>query len=351
MVNPPPIDLSIPYLTEEQEGIGGKIRDRPEDFMVEEVALYEPSGHGNHLYVNLTKRNQTTRDVQRELARLFNLRPQNIGSAGLKDKDAVTTQTFSALLQDSMRVDEASDLIESRLDVKVNWVSFHTNKLRAGHLIGNKFKITITDLRMPLSQAERKAWRIADVIHQKGLPNFYGEQRMGTTREKIRDGWAVLIGEKRIKDPWERKFLISVYQSYMCNRYLAERVNRGLFEGLLQGDIAKKHETGGIFWVNDVETDQPRYEAKEISFTAPMFGYKMSKPLGESASLEAEILEESELSMDVFRRAKITGTRRLGRLTPKIDITETSGGLQLSFMLPKGGYATTVLREFMKNGL
>jgi len=348
MVNPPPIDLSIPYLTEELEGIGGKIRDRPEDFMVEEIALYEPSGNGNHLYINLTKRNQTTRDVQIELAKLFKLRPQNIGTAGLKDKNAVTTQTFSALLQNRVGAEEASDLIESRLDVKVNWVNFHTNKLRAGHLIGNKFNITITDMRMPTSQAVKKAWSIADIIHLKGVPNFFGEQRMGTTREKIRDGWAVLTGEKRVKDRWERKFLISVFQSYMCNRYLAERVNRGLFDGLLLGDIAKKHETGGIFWVNDLATEQPRYEAQEISFTVPIYGYKMSKPLGESASLEAEILEESEMTMDVFKRGKITGTRRLGRLTPKIDIKETSRGLQLSFMLPKGGYATTVLREFMK---
>lgn len=349
MVNPPHIDLSLPYITEELEGIGGKIRDRLEDFIVEEVPLYEPSGAGNHIYINITKRNQTTRDVQVELAKLFKLRPQNIGTAGLKDKNAVTTQTFSALLQKSMRADEASDFIESRLDVKVNWVSHHTNKLRAGHLISNKFKITITGLRMHTSKAADKAWDIAELIHKHGVPNFYGAQRTGTTREKIRDCWAVLTGEKRIKDKWERKFLISVYQSYMCNRYLAERVNRGLFDRLLQGDIAKKHDTGGIFWVSDVETDQPRYEEQEISFTAPMFGHKMSQPLGESASLEKEILEETEMKMNVFKRAKITGTRRFGRLTPKIDITENSRGLQLSFMLPKGGYATTLLREFMKN--
>ena len=349
MVNPPHLDLSLPYITEELEGLGGKIRNRLEDFMVEEVPLYEPSGHGPHLYVNITKRELTTRDVQMELAKIFKQRPQNIGMAGLKDKHAVTTQTMSILLQNNIRGAEAAELIEDRLDVKVNWTSFHSNKLRAGHLIGNKFKVTISELHIPKSKVADKARRIAELIHQRGLPNYYGAQRTGTDGEKIRDGWAVLTGEKRVKDRWERKFLISVYQSYMCNRYLAERVNCGLFDRLIQGDIAKKHETGGIFWVSDVETDQPRYEAQEISFTAPIYGHKMSLPLGESAALEAEILEESEMTMDVLKRAKITGTRRLGRLTPRIEIEETKRGLQLSFMLPKGGYATTLLREFMKN--
>ena len=348
MKSQPPIDLSIPYITEELEGIGGKIRARPEDFMVEEVDLYEPSGHGNHLYANITKRNQTTRDVQVKLAKLFKLKPQNIGTAGLKDKNAVTTQTLSVLLQKNMGAEEAAELIESRLDVKVNWVSFHTNKLRAGHLIGNRFKITITDLHMPIGKAADKARIIAESIHQRGVPNFYGEQRTGTDGEKLRDGWAILHGEKKLKDRWLSKLLVSAYQSYLCNRYLAERVNRGLFDTLILGDIAKKHDTGGIFWVNELEAEQSRYESQEISFTAPIYGYKMSHPLGDSGKLEEEILEESEMSMDVLRRGKITGTRRFGRLTPRVEIKEKDGGLQLSFMLHKGGYATTLLREFMK---
>ncbi len=99
MIKSPPLDLSLPYLTADLEGIGGRIRARPEDFMVEEVALYEPSGSGSHLYVNITKRSQTTRDVQLQLADLFGLRPRNIGTAGLKDKHAVTTQTFSVLFE------------------------------------------------------------------------------------------------------------------------------------------------------------------------------------------------------------------------------------------------------------
>ncbi len=154
MTKPPPLDLSTPYLTADLEGIGGRIRARPEDFMVEEVALYEPSGYGSHLYVNITKRNQTTRDVQLQLADLFNLRPMNIGTAGQKDKYAVTTQTFSILFEkNDVRLDDTLELIEGSLDINVNWAKFHGNKLRTGHHIGNRFKIMITNMRMPTSQA------------------------------------------------------------------------------------------------------------------------------------------------------------------------------------------------------
>ncbi len=348
-MNPPQLDLSLPYITEEIEGIGGRIRARPEDFMVEEVPLYEPSGHGSHLYVNITKREQTTRDVQVKLAELFKLRPRNIGTAGLKDKHAVTTQTFSILFESNdVGSDEAVERIEGKLEVKVNWAKFHGNKLRAGHLIGNKFNITITELRMPVGKAVERARGIADVIHRTGFPNYYGEQRTGRWGRNVRDGLEIIMGGRRPRDRWLGKLLVAGYQSYLCNRYLAERVRRRLFGRALLGDIAKKHDTGGIFWVNDPRKEQTRFDAGEISFTAPIFGYKMSKPLGKPGKLEDEILEESGVSMEDLKRAKLTGTRRFGRLVPKIEVSEAPRGVRLSFMLHKGGYATSLLREFMK---
>ncbi len=192
MMKPPPLDLSLPYITDGLEGIGGTIRARPEDFIVEEVPLYEPSGYGSHLYVNITKRSQTTRDVQVQLAELFKVRPRNIGTAGLKDKHAVTTQTFSILVErNDVEAGEALERIEGRLDVRANWAKFHGNKFRAGHLIGNKFKIVITDLRMPTGKAVERAKRITDVIHRRGFPNYYGAQRMGKNGQNVHEGWEI----------------------------------------------------------------------------------------------------------------------------------------------------------------
>lgn len=345
----PSIDLSLPYLTDEIEGIEGVIRATPEDFVVEEIDLYEPSGIGTHLYVNITKRDQTTREVQLQLAKLFKIRPQNVGTAGLKDKNSLATQTVSVQLSQGMSKQEAVERIQSRMDLTVNWAEFHSNKLRAGHLIGNKFSVTITKIPMATSTAIERIDDIVDIIHEKGLPNYYGEQRTGTTREKVLEGWEVLNGQKRLKDRWLSKLRLSGFQSYLCNRYLAERVNRGLFDTLITGDIAKKHDTGGIFWVSDLETDQSRFISHEISFTAPIFGHKMSTPLGESAALEEKILEDTGVTLETLKRAKLTGTRRFGRQIPKIEVKANQRGIQLSFTLSKGGYATTLLREIMKN--
>ncbi len=338
------LDLTLPYITE-QEGIRGKIRQKTSHFKVEELPVYEPQGTGNHLYVNITKENLTTREVQLRLADLFEIKPEEVGKAGLKDKHAVTTQTFSVLSNDKAHPDEIAPIIEDNIPVKVNWAKYHNNKIRAGHLKGNRFTIVISEPDGTLDQAQS----IADTINETGLPNFYGVQRTGKYGENIQQGYLILKKKKRLGNRWLRKYLLSAYQSYLCNRYLVKRIEKNLFNKILTGDIAKKHETGGLFWVEDQETDQNRFNQKEISFTAPMYGYKMSKPKEESLALETEILEEMELNLDEFRAQRVKGTRRIGRVLPEIITTGHPEGIQLEFTLPKGGFATTLLREFMKN--
>jgi len=338
------LDLTLPYITD-HPGIGGKIRQQPSHFAVEEIPVYEPQGVGTHLYINITKENLTTREVQLRLADLFELKPEEVGKAGLKDKYAVTTQTFSVLFNDRASPEEIMPIIEDNIPIKVNWAKYHNNKIRAGHLIGNKFIILITEPEGTLEQTQT----IADSINETGLPNFYGVQRTGRNGENIQQGWLILKKKKRLGNRWLRKYLLSSYQSYLCNRYLVKRIEKGLFNKILEGDIAKKHQTGGLFWVEDQETDQARFDAKEISFTAPMFGYKMSQPKEESLALEAEVLEEMNLDVQEFRAQKVKGTRRMGRVLPEIVVSPHDEGIQLEFALPKGGFATTLLREFMKN--
>ena len=345
------IDLSLPYITAGLPGIGGELRASADHFIVEELPLYEPQDEGQHLYVNITKVGLTTKEVQRQLEQLFRLRQGTVGFAGMKDKHARTTQTFSLLIghQDEHFVAEASQKIAAALPVTLNWVRLHKNKLRTGHLLGNRFQITVTNLGIAPDEAMQRAQRIIDQLHSTGVPNYFGPQRLGLAGVNVVRGWEVLLGHKRVQDGWLRRFLISCYQSYLCNRYLARRVENGAFEHLLAGDVAKKYATGGMFDVADVVVEQPRYAAQEISFTAPMYGPKMWLAQAEAALLEAEILAEAEITLDHLQRAKIEGTRRLGRLlVSELQMKKVEDGLCFDFSLPKGAFATTVLRELMK---
>lgn len=347
MATLPELDLTIPYITPDLPGIGGAIRARPELFSVVEVPAYEPLGYGDHIYLNVTKRGRTTRDTQIDLARLFGLRREDVGHAGLKDRHAVSTQTFSLL----MPVDEPGEvagIVESSLGVTVNWAKRHPKKLRSGHLHGNTFTITVTDIESP-QVAMGYASEIQKTLSKLGIPNYFGTQRIGRDGQNVLDGYALITGEYRENNRWLRRFLISSYLSHICNRYLAERVNRGLFTRLLHGDMAKKHDTGGVFTVEDAAVEQPRFDAGEISFTAPIYGFKMRESKYEAKELEDEIFAGAGVAIDQLRRVGADGTRRLGRILPDIKLEAHPEGITLSFTLPPGAYATVVLREFMKD--
>ena len=355
-MNPPELAIELPYATADLPGIGGLLRLTPADFVVEEMALYEPTGEGTHLYINLTRVGMATRDVAQQLERLLGVRRGDVGYAGLKDKDARTSQTFSVPLP---RVTEGIDgevaqRIGNSLPVTVNWARLHRNKLKTGHLLGNRFTIRISELALASEETAERAQVILARIRRDGVPNYFGPQRFGGQGDNALAGWEILQHKRHMRDRWLRKFLISSYQSHLCNRVLAARVEAGLFLRMLAGDIAKKHETGGIFAVEDLVAEQARFDAHEISYTAPMFGFKMRRATAEAGALEATIEAETGITETNWRDAHTEGTRRLGRLlVPDLAVAELptpeSNVLALTFSLPKGAFATTVLRELTKN--
>jgi tRNA pseudouridine13 synthase len=331
--------------------------------LVEEIALYAPQGDGQHLYVNLTKVGVTTKEVQEQLARLFGLRASEVSFAGMKDKHARTTQTFSLNVGHQppatveQYVADSMQRIRDHLNVEVHWANLHRNKLRLGHLLGNRFVITITNLErgthveQGLDESVSHAQAIVQEMARLGVPNFFGPQRFGAAGGNVRQGMAMLLGERNKSARWLQRLLATAYQSYLCNRYLARRVDMGAFSHLLPGDVAKKHATGGMFAVVDAAVEQPRYEAQEISFTAPMYGPKMWAATDEAAQLEAAVLAENPVTLEHFEAFGMEGTRRLGRLLLPdctVEANEALDGVTISFSLPKGAFATTILREVMK---
>ncbi|MBS7626767.1 tRNA pseudouridine(13) synthase TruD [Candidatus Bathyarchaeota archaeon] len=250
---------------------------------------------------------------------------------------------------DEKIIEEVIEHVRRSMPVTVNWARLHRNKLRPGHLLGNRFRVIITDLKVTAGEAECRAKAIAEKLMMYGVPNFFGPQRFGFQGDNIIKGMNIVKGRLRVKDKWLRRFLISSYQSYLCNLYLTRRLESGLFYKVLTGDIAKKYSTGGMFIVEDAEREQLRYDRQEISFTAPIYGSKMWMARGPAGEFESEILGEAGVTLDMFDQVKVEGTRRLGRLSlPDLQVNIEGSNLVVSFTLPKGAFATSVLREIMK---
>ena len=334
----------LPFITADLPGIGGLIKSAPSHFVVEEVPLYAPAGLGEHIYVRLTREGWTTRAVQVRLAELFGLREVDVGCAGLKDKMARVTQTFSLW---SPHEDEATvgERIREGLPFEVHWAKRHRNKIKAGHLIGNAFRILVVQTDQ---DAEERAGAISKVLQECGVPNFYGAQRFGIDGDNAAQGRAILVRRKRARD-WTGRFLLSAFLSSLFNDWLAERMRLGWFERLLTGDIAKKTDTGGLFEVEDASVEEPRFRRGEITYTGPIYGYKMRWASGEPGALEREVLEDSGVTEEMLHRAGLRGSRRRARLVLEdLAVESDPQGLRFAFTLPKGAYATIVLREFMK---
>jgi tRNA pseudouridine13 synthase len=350
--------LSPPLLTADLPGIGGKIKSTPDDFEVEEIPAYEPSGSGDFLYLWIEKRGLGAEYFTRQVARRLEIAVGEVGSAGLKDRHAVTRQMISVPAAAEARLDQ--------LDgdgIRVLRVSRHSNKLRPGHLHGNRFRILIRDPE-PTEGFKELLTPILDRLRAKGLPNFYGPQRFGRDGETLQWGLALLRGEKppasatgrppNLRNPFLRKLALSAAQAGLFNDYLGRRLRDGLLHRVLPGDVMAKVPFGGLFVAEDFQREQERFEAREIVTAGPIFGRKTFPAKDEAAQRERAVLESWELSPASFAGfgKLVQGTRR-HNLVFLTDLTAAveAEGVRLCFSLPAGSYATVLLREVMKEEL
>ncbi|WP_437494521.1 tRNA pseudouridine(13) synthase TruD [Sorangium sp. So ce1014] len=341
------------------------LRSSPADFVVEELPAYAASGRGEHVFVTFRKTGRTTPDAVRAIALALGADPGSTGFAGMKDRHAITTQTAS--IQLPLARDPAPLLEQAELPgIEILAVARHDNKLKPGHLLGNRFRIALRGIApAALPLAER---RLAE-IGRAGIPNAFGPQRFGRNGDNPERALAWLAGRERgPRDRREQRLLFSALQSRWFNEVLARREADGTWSTVLPGDLAKKRDTGGLFLVPlegpEVADAEARAAALAISATGPMFGRKMRWPEGAPGALELEVLTAAigdPHRLDAFAHAG-EGTRRPLRL--EVDGLEVSAawepavgagapqpagdpgaeqGIVVSFVLPKGGYATTVL--------
>lgn len=367
----------LPFLTSDLPGVGGAIKSRPEDFFVEEIPAYEPSGSGTHVYAQIEKKGLGTREALDRIARALNIQRRDIGTAGLKDAHAVARQWISIEHIEPARLEQLS-----LAEVRVIKTSRHTNKLKPGHLRGNRFAVRLRRLAMPPEEALAIAEKTLAILVAKGVPNYFGPQRFGNHRnnhllgralarndadgfmdeflgrpnaefdsatvfkarslyeqgqyEEAIKSWpgqfadhrralrAIIAGKGKKKrglftvDKHLQGLFISAYQSDLFNRVLAARMPD--IDKVLQGDMAYKHDNGACFRVEQPEVEQPRCERFEISPTGPLIGQRTTRLTGPAGEIENPILEAESLGQSEsghMKRLGARGGRRPLRFQPR----------------------------------
>ncbi|MBA4065141.1 MAG: tRNA pseudouridine(13) synthase TruD [Isosphaera sp.] len=334
--------MTPPLLTPDLPGVGGRIRARDEDFEVEEVPSYEPCGSGDHLFLWVEKRGLAPEFFARTVAQRLGTHPGNVGTAGLKDRHAVTRQWVSVPKECEPRVKNVDGG-----GVRVLRTGLHTNKLKPGHLRGNRFRVLVRDADRGVSPDP-----VLGRVRAQGLPNFYGPQRFGRDGGTVDLGLQCLAGKapRRIR-PFLFRFALSAVQSLLFNDTLGRRMADGLYRTVLAGDVMAKWPAGGMFVAQDAAAEQLRFDARETVPAGPMFGKKTYPAEGLAAEREAAVLRDNGLSLNSFGGfgKLVLGTRRHNLVYPDdLSAGWEADGLRLAFTLPAGSYATVLLREVMK---
>ncbi len=392
--------------------IDGVIKARPEDFIVDELPLYHPCGEGEHVYLCVQKSGVSHGEMLQIIARAAGVREAEIGAAGMKDKIGVTRQVVSIR---TPRDPDSIEIPDQR--VQVLWADRHRNKLKRGHLAGNRFSIRIRDTNPLLApQVHRRVQRLMAV----GVPNFFGYQRFGYRRNTHLLGALLLTADhqglldellgaagssfpehqRRRREDYDageylearrqwsasdraevraldalidqaspeeacgvigrtsRNFWINAFQSAVFNRVLDQRIELGLFDQLEVGDLAWKHDSRSVFRVDAEEFASGRLEPRlanfEISPSGPLWGRSMTEAEDRPQARERAALDATGVTLDDLARftSKADGARRALRVplrNPEIDASmdEHGASIRVAFDLPRGAYATVVLRELL----
>lgn len=394
------------YLTAEVPGTGGSIKGSNEDFEVEEIPAYELSGQGEHCFAWIEKRGITTLEALRRIGKALGVKERDLGYAGMKDSVGVTRQYVSI-----PRVQPEQVLALAIPGLRVVSALKHGNKLRLGHLKGNRFRIRV---RGVLPEALGRAQDALAILERRGVPNRFGSQRYGLQGNSHRIGAALLRGDFEgavaalIGDPAEvnderwkqaieayrrgalaeslelfpphfrverellerlvqrpeafdrafhavpprlKRLYLSAFQSSLFDRVLESRLDR--LDQVAAGDIAFKHANGACFKVEDTAQEGARAATFEISPTGPMFGCTMLEAAGAQGELEQDMLAAEGLtlaSFDLPGGLRMEGERRPLRVpVTGVEIQEDGADLVVCFSLPRGSYATCVMSEIMKS--
>lgn len=322
----------------------GQLRMSAEDFFVVEELGFQPDGEGEHVLLYIEKRNTNTDWLARQLARLAGVRSMDVSYAGLKDRNAQTRQWFSIYLPSNkspdwlaLETNEITILSESR----------HRRKLRRGCHRGNHFVIGLRELQGDLTDT----WQRLEQIRNSGVPNYFGPQRFGHGGANLDKAQALLSAQHKVKDRQKRGLYLSAARAFLFNQVLSQRVSMANWDTPVAGDVMLLDGTGSFFSTQTVSEEiLLRTRQQDIHPSGPLWGQGES-----SVALQARQIEQSALQAYAAWCEGLAGfglkqDRRSLRL-PVRELTaewkEDEALLRLAFFLPRGAFATSVVRELV----
>ena len=309
---------------------------------MEEILGYDADGEGEHALLWVEKRGSNTDWVAKELARFAEVPPLNVGYAGLKDRHAVTRQTFSVQLAGKPDPDWSAF---PHAEVKVLAATRHKRKLKRGALRGNRFVLVLREVQGDRGVTEQVLAQIA----QRGVPNYFGEQRFGREGGNVAQARAMFAGRRVDRD--KRHFLLSAARSHIFNAVLAARVEQGSWDSPMEGEIWALD--GSRSWFGPEPFDavlSERLAKGDIHPSGPLWGRGETPAQSDAAALENAVAAANADLADGLVAAKMDQERRALRMIPRNLHWRWLEGdaLELSFELPAGAYATTVVRELAR---
>jgi len=318
------------------------IRSCPEDFQVEETIRFEPTGEGQHVYLYIKKRNTNTEWVAKQLARFADIKIRDIGYAGLKDRNAVTKQWFSIDLAGKPEPDWQ---VFNNDEYTIETVTRSTGKLKRTAVKENRFTLVLRELEGDIAELESRLQK----IKQEGVPNYFGEQRFGRDGNNLIVADDLFSGRGKLKKH-QRGIYLSAVRSYLFNQVLSRRVEAGSWNQAIAGDVMQLAGSHSCFLAEEITDEiQQRIQENDIAPTAPLWGRGELQSVNTVRQFETDVISDFQDWASGLETAGLKQDRRslCTRLNDfSWDFNENSG-LTLSFGLPSGCYATSVLRELV----
>jgi tRNA pseudouridine13 synthase len=342
----PPAAFGAPVLS-------ARMRCAPEDFRVEERDAFAPSGSGEHVLLTIEKRGMNTAFVAGLLARWAGVPAGAVGYAGLKDRHAVTVQRFT--VQVPGREPPPATALEalandaSGQSLRVLEFARHARKLPRGALAGNRFVLVLREVRGVRGTIDARLRAIA----ARGCPNAFGGQRFGHDGGNIPAAMAMFEGRRVRRE--QRAILLSAARSELFNRVLSARVADGSWDRGLEGEVWMLDGSHSVFGPEPAGADlTARVAASDIHPTGPLWGRGMPRSTGAAVAIELAAIEAPDaLRLRLgLEAAGLRQERRALRMRVEGLAWDWRGGdaLEVSFALPPGSYATSVLAQLGEVG-